>query len=61
MSEVKMSEVIMSEVKMSEVIMSEVNMSEVIMSESTRKIRLRAVDWYASALSHTALLPKSLI
>ena len=27
----------------------------------TRKIRLRAVDWYASALSHTALLPKSLI
>ena len=25
----------------------------------TRK--LRAVDWYASALSHTALLPKSLI
>ena len=27
----------------------------------TRKIRLRAVDWYASALSHTALLPKSLV
>ena len=27
----------------------------------TRNIRLRAVDWYASALSHTALLPKSLI
>ena len=32
-----------------------------IASEITRKIRLRAVDWYASALSHTALLPKSLI
>ena len=27
----------------------------------TRKIRLRAVDWYDSALSHTALLPKSLL
>ena len=32
-----------------------------ITSKLTRKIRLRAVDWYASALSHTALLPKYLI
>ena len=30
-------------------------------NEETRKIRQRAVNWYASALSHTALLPKSLI